>query len=478
MFKHRDAETSLLLIDSLVSSIRRRAGAANPASEIEIKMPPPSGTTQGSLLDAAHDLERFKEAYALGRSLDESSLAALRENMASENGRRALVASIAWHVEQEVLEREQRWANRNSIFLGVAAFALTGIIGFLGYVAKNMVNERLDRHESETTRRIDAVAKDLREKATEVWIPSTVAANVDDLAATRLGGIVDAKLKGNYETSVAFLQLLNLALTLDVKDVFTPQQRDTVLGLLRAHAGKDGFRASAGFAEALERIVASFAAASQVAAVDEVLSLYPELCLGSYSIAFTMVEHYGRALVGSPLAPTSWPGVDVERFERVANAMHQLSQSDFARVVLFKYRLLVDARRHEADQWRSANGESIWRAMRNAAPRQDDPRPIMDPRVQFCASLLLSTDARYMAKHPDAENIETARVGSAMLDAYAVEFGRLLRDLQRDDKLEGVFQAILLHRKAEDPETTSGLLRAAKTRISAAITASNKADAN
>ena len=158
--------------------------------------------------------------------------------------------------------------------------------------------------------------------------------------------------------------------------------------------------------------------------------------------------------------------------------MYQLSQIDFARLVLFKYRLLVDARRHEADQWRSANGESIWRAMRNAAPRQDDPRPTMDPRVQFCASLLISTDARYLAKQPNAENFETARVGRAMLDAYAVEFGRLLRDLQRDDKLEGVLHAILLHRKVEDPETTSGLLRAATTRISAAITASNKADAN
>ncbi|MFN0130971.1 MAG: hypothetical protein ACKVW3_00310 [Phycisphaerales bacterium] len=461
-------DLGLELLDSLITEVRRRSGATTPYSLIEVKVLPPKGASHQSLLEAVHHLERLRDAHRLGAHLDKTGVAALTENLASENGRRALIAAIAWHVEQEVLEREQRWSNRNAIFLGVAAFALTAIIGFLGYVAKSMVNERLDRFESETTKQIDGLGSELQDKTQKQWIPASVQASVDSYAGSSLVGVVDARVRDKLERETAFFQLANLALTLDIKDGFTSSQRDEVLDLLRRLSKYDDVRSRTGFIEMLERCVQSLAAANQGAAVEEVLRLFPAQCLESYIISSVMVEHYGRKLVGSHVVASEWPVDMVQRFEEFTSALRMRSSSDLGGFMLIKYELLLDAKRNESSGWRSKNGESMWRAVRSMSSQESDERSSMDPRVQFCVSLLLSTDTRYVARSSTAQSTEVARVGNAVLDAYAVEFGLILLDLG-DTKLAGVLRVLLEHREGDDQEQTRDLLSRAKARMEAAL---------
>lgn len=246
--------------------------------------------------------------------------------------------------DRRIAEREERRRRGLAIILSVASLVgVSVVVGVVDYKLDDMVRDQLKLADEERDRELASFKADLDDKLnnfreqigllvnagvekagqkadTAIATAQTEAqhqgeqyralvpqlqAQIEGETRVAISDKVDGLQQG-LDREVAYFQLSNLARELDVADGFSDDERTTVLRLLR-RVHKEGLEGREDFPVLLERILDSFHAANQTAAVDEIASMFESLSLQSPGIIQTLINHYGQRAMG---APPTLTGVD------------------------------------------------------------------------------------------------------------------------------------------------------------------------
>ena len=175
-------------------------------------------------------------------------------------------------VAQQVLEREERRHRNWTIVV-----AILGVVGVAGIAAaiNGLINRALT---SEATEQI-----------------------IENISRTQLDKVI-GELRHQIGLQDSYQQLTYLAFSLDFKDGFTRQERDTVLALLEEVSEEESVLQRPEFALILEKLVLSFASADQLHHANDILDLYRKYILDRRDIAIYLVDLFGRHLLHSRIS--------------------------------------------------------------------------------------------------------------------------------------------------------------------------------
>lgn len=406
------------IMNEVAASLRLPIGSQREARTIEAEAL--ARLNEGDRVAIADQLESLARTRMLGAGLDEGAIAALKENLASENGRRALVASIAWAVEQEVLEREQRLSGRSNFLIaafGVAGAALLAAIGFYG-------NDLIDRR---ITGVRDELALSLKGEVERDLVPAAAKLEVSKQLDTEFAERI--RLESDFQA------LTMLATALDVKTSFTNESRDTAMRLFRSFEKRDDFRGRTSFRAALEQTIDSFVDASQLDQVDELVGMYEHECLQSDGISESLMRHYARQLTGSAVSPARVAPQVWNRWEKLSARAQNGQRDARVRAVALAYELLIEFRRHQHGMTSTQSFDELWRVAGDACAEPYVGRADGNPRIDFCFTLLRCTDLNFM-EGDTVECREQCRVAAGLLQEQGAAFTAIASALEQHQRAQ------------------------------------------
>lgn len=230
------------------------------------------------------------------------------------------------------------------------------------------------------------------------------------------------ELNESLRRELAYQQLVSSALTLRSSDVgFSVADRDQAQALLREIVGAPEMLRRPGLANIVEDILDAFVAADLRTHVDEIEGSYRPILMNFGGTVYTLLSHYGKRVVGSPLPVEDQDPEDLDRFQLYAGVADQAGWPELA---IF-YRALVEFKR--AGLSRTAVGEEIL-----------DDRHLLDEqdRASFLQQIELHSTTEGFQPTPTAEGNRIAETVRAMLETYP----ELTEEIQREGQLAGVDQ--------------------------------------
>ena len=142
-----------------------------------------------------------------------------------------------------------------------------------------------------------------------------------------------ADLREALSTEVAYQQLVTYAFSISQEENgISRADSDRIMDLLRTVSRSETTRSRTGFAVYLEKVVDPFFAAGLNLNIDEIDKLYREQLVSYSGTVVTLVNHYGKEVIGAVEPIDKQPPERVERFQAYVNAAEN---NEFPELALF-----------------------------------------------------------------------------------------------------------------------------------------------
>lgn len=239
-----------------------------------------------------------------------------------------LALEAAELVDERVRRREERRGKVLAIALAIISLVgLSGVFAFLQTSLaedlqqeinrlntnldsrmekfENRVTSRLNTQDEKFERQVDFFVEsvtdysELQEERMKAVVPQLegeLRENATDVVDQRIASLVERQRQAEIDLDLQ--KLATLSALIELKDRFSPAERDNAVILLKEVG--ESRHSSEQFLLVLEKVIDSFHAAGLKADVDELEHTFRSSIRNSPGIVFTLLDHYGQRLVSSP----------------------------------------------------------------------------------------------------------------------------------------------------------------------------------
>lgn len=351
-----------------------------------------------------------------------------------------LIGVAVERIDKRVVSRERFWRTLTAVV--VVAFTALGISQL------NVIEGRLkETGEAAASQAIAEVRSDLEDS-----IRATVGEQLSG-AQTAIAEKIylpDSPVMRALDEMATYTTFTTTAALLRERDSFTNEERDAFIAQLRVIAEKPELSSRADFPATLESVIDSFAQAGLGGFLEEIDDILGNVAVESQGITLTMLQHYGRTVIGNARPLIEIPEI-VDRLERYIAAAHKHRLDGTS----LPFELLVEYRRDKSQGGENSAGQLGERIARRTIQNlfQDvEALEIRDQRM-FVITLEVISEPRAMSSQPSGTDIRVAELARSFFTEYEDE----LDAIRMNAGLPGSMGSGVLDLK--DPEVMRQLLQ-------------------